>query len=124
MFAIALAAPAFSAECAYVSYREGLVAVDAGDGYDIFNSTGGAVDHCSSEPGEITRYSHCKGGWEGSLFFAGADNLDASPQEIMVLQNDVWFCRPMPKALTFSPTFLGDLAAHILDPALSKKAKR
>lgn len=91
-----------AADCRYVGYQEGLIAVEAGDGYDlqldldatvdgVKKKAGDVIDHCSSEPGDITRYSHCTGGWEGPLFFAGANNDDVSPGEIMVLQNEVYF---------------------------------
>jgi len=94
-----------------VSYRESLAAVEAGDGYDIFTKDGAKVDHCSSEPGDLTRYSHCKDGWKGPLFFAGKDNGDESPKEIMVLQNDVWFQACVPDMSKFK---LSDFLAAIL----------
>lgn len=94
-----------------MSYRENLVAVDAGDGYDIFTKDGAKTDHCSSEPGELTRFARCTGGWEGPLFFSGKDVSDATPGEIMALQNDVWFLACMPD---LSKVKLSDFLARIL----------
>lgn len=105
---LALLPIAASAEdCFYRDAREGHVAVQTDGGFAILagddglfeNETGGydevkagqVIDRCTDEPGDVTRYSRCEGGWEGVLFFGGLSADDPFGDDLMVLQNSIWY---------------------------------
>lgn len=95
--------------CVYESAREGFIATETGSGFDIAFpddaqmvdeagktvavKAGDVFDHCTNEPGDLTRYSHCKNGWSGVLLVAGKSLDDRYGSDIMFLQNEIWYRR-------------------------------